>query len=127
MTSCSSLDLLGYKNLGNHYYLWEGDHYNYYIIWNPNEKRAKTGGAEIIEHVFKYDFNKDFIIAKTTEYKSSKDSINKFWIIDKRKPTKSDTEKWKDDLLTGPLDSIGLINYLKQMKIELKLKNVPAH
>jgi hypothetical protein len=127
ITSCTSLDALGYKNLGNHYFIWEEDHYKYSIIWNPNDSQAHVGGALVISDVVKYDYNKTYIIAQTTEYKTSKDSINKFWLINKSKTIDFNKKNWKDILLIGPLDSIGLIKHMQQNKIELQLKAVPSH
>ncbi len=123
ITSCSSLDVLGYKNLGNHYFIWEGDHYKYSIIWTPDDSHAKVGGTLVISDVVKYDYNKIFIITKTTEYKTSKDSINKFWLINKSRVIDFNKKNW-DGILIGPLDSLGLIKQMQQNKIELKLKDV---
>ncbi|MEN0052357.1 MAG: hypothetical protein AAGC65_01745 [Mucilaginibacter sp.] len=124
--SCSSLDIFGYKNLGNHYFIWEGDHYKYSIIWTPDDSHAKVGGALVIGDVVKYDYNKTYIIAKTTEYKISNDSINKFWLINKSRFVDTSNKNW-DGILTGPLDSLGLIEKMRQNKIELKLKDVSSH
>lgn len=120
--SCSSLDIWGYKSLGNHYFLWEADHYKYDIIWNNDDSDAKAGGALIIGDVVKYNYNENYIIVKTTEYNSDKDSINKFWFINK-----SQSMAPKNWAAIGPLDSIGFINYMKYKKIKLKLIDVPSH
>jgi hypothetical protein len=116
ISSCSSLNIWGYKNLGDHYFLWEADHYKYDLIWTDNDRHAEAGGALIIENIVKYDYNKAYIIAKTTEYKSANDSINKFWLIDKRKV--------RDVTLIQPLDSIGLIKFMQKNEIKLILKDV---
>lgn len=121
--SCSSLDVLGYKNLGNHYFLWEGDHYKYSIIWTPNDSHAIVGGALVINNVVKYDFNEKFIIAKTTDYITSTDSINKFWLIYKNKAIHPNENAW-NNALTGPLDSIGLIRRMRRNDIKLILQAI---
>lgn len=125
INSCSSLAMFGYKDLGSHYFIWEGDHYKYSIIWTPDDSHAKVGGALVIGDVVKYDYNKIYIIAKTTEYKTSNDSINKYWLINKSKVIDSNKKNW-DGILIGPLDSLGLIKQMRLNKIELTLKDVPS-
>lgn len=115
------------RNLGNHYFLWEGDHYKYDIVWSHNENNGSAGGTIITENVVMYSFNESYVIAKTKEYKTSTDSAIKFWLIDKRMPVDFNKENWKKTIVTGPLDSIGLIRHMRLNKIELTLKDVPSH
>lgn len=130
ISACTSLDWNGYKKLGDHFFLWEADHYKYDIIWCEDESRAHTGGplvTEPNEQVVKYNYNDKYIIYKTTEYKNSRDSINRFWLIDKAAPgadKPNERPNWKAAFVTGPLDSASLSDYLKKHQINLKVSEM---
>jgi hypothetical protein len=126
--SCTSLDFFGYKDLGNHYFLWKGDHYLYSIIYSQNDQ-ARVGGTLIIgpnKNVVKYNSNNEYIIAKTIAYKSELDSVSEFWIIDK-KPILNFDKNDKANVLTGPLDSATFARKLKTGNILLNWIDVPKH
>jgi hypothetical protein len=62
--SCSSLDFWGSKNLGNHYFLYEGDGYTYSIVYNDRDNGSEGGTIIIDQHIIRLNYNDHFIIAK---------------------------------------------------------------
>ena len=117
-SSCTSLDVLGYKSLGNHYFLWEEDHHIYSVIWSQNENSAASGGVSIIENVSEYSYNDKYITIKTDP---KSDHKARFWLIDKRSAINFSKKNWEQEILSGPLDSIGFTELLSRKKIDPKL------
>jgi hypothetical protein len=96
------------ENLGNGYfYLGDG---NESQILLGNEK--KNSGVTIVpQEVVKYNFDKNFIIAKSSSNVDNK-KTELYWIIDK-------SEK---DSIVG-LDSLSFVKKLKALNINMILKN----
>ncbi|MBS1500919.1 MAG: hypothetical protein JST32_02570 [Bacteroidetes bacterium] len=120
-TSCTTKQLYGYKDLGNHYFLWEDDHSRHSIIWCQNDKNIKLGGALVIgmtKDVTKYSCDNRYIFIETLEYNDSKQSLREFWIIDKLIPINFSKENWKDKIINGPLDSISFVSSLPEGSIK---------
>jgi hypothetical protein len=113
----SSCSLTNDRDLGNHYFLWEADGHFYEIIYGDI-----GGGSEVVGHVVeKVSFNDNYIIAKTKTYSTHKSFVEAFWLIDKTKPVDFKNKNWKQAVLTGPIDSVGLFEILSKKKISLKL------
>ncbi|MBF9255817.1 hypothetical protein I2I11_21135 [Pontibacter sp. 172403-2] len=95
------------EELGSNYY-YMGDGRESQILLSRNEKRG--GGQTIVpEEVTHYDFNSEYIIARSIQDRYSKEI--KFWIIDKRQGTQP-----------LPLDSIEFNKELEKLNLDLKLQ-----
>ena len=97
------------EELGQNYY-YLGDANESQILLNLRPKANKRVGQTIIPaEVIKYNFNQDFIIAKTMQSVDGKKSFE-YWIVDKR--LKNDSLKASDSL-----------TFFKEIeKVNLKLK-----
>ncbi len=98
-------------DLGNKYIFIQD--YPQAIIFNTS-KECKSCGRNIVPpNVLSYEFNERYIIAKSRDF-MGEDKQLKYWIIDKK----------KDGAQVEPLDSISFYKQLKELKIDLKFKEV---
>lgn len=95
----------------NYYYLGDANESQILINLKP-ESNNKFGKTVIYPEVVEYNFNDNYIIAKSKEVIDNK-RIDKFWLIDKRK---------KNDSII-PMDSIKFSLQLDSLKLNIKLKN----
>jgi hypothetical protein len=95
-------------DLGNKYrYIQD---YPQVIIYHNTDKYKGTGNEIISPIILEYNFNEEFIVAKTRDLET-KDAI--FWIINKMEQK---TEKF--------LDSLEFCTILKERNINLTLKPI---
>ena len=126
ISSCSLSILLGDKNLGKGYFLFENG--NFTCIVKSFKKTYKGGGLEIIPYqVTKYEFNKYYIIAISVEPKTN---VRSFWIINKKIPINlnicresANFDKALKSNVIGPIDSITFYKILYKENIKLKFDN----
>jgi hypothetical protein len=107
LTACVFRHTSIIEELGNGYY-YMGDGNESQILYNEKGKTDSgliVTGPEIVE----YNFNKDFIIAKSTTIIGDS---TKFWIIDKK------LKSHKFD----PMDSLQFYRELDRLDIDLKLR-----
>ena len=121
--SCTSLDFWGYKNLGNHFFLSEGDGYTYSIVYNDRDNGSEGGTIIIDKHIIRLNYNDHFIMAKRIVYEPFGPGMVTFWLIDKTKIFDFNKKNWKEGVVTGPLDSVALDKYLRQRSIDLNWGN----
>ena len=110
--SCVNNSTDNIQELGsNYYYLGDANESQILINLKPKSK-DKFGKTVISPEVVEYNFNDNYIIAKSIEVIDNK-TIDKFWLIDKRK---------KNDSIS-PMDSIKFSHQLDSLKLNIKLKN----
>ena len=108
------------NSLGGNYYLWEGDgRQEYSIIYSLNGHEHDSGLNILSENVSEINFNERYIIAKTF----AQNDVAHFWLIDKTKPINTKKERWNQEVVLGPLDSVGLFVLLNREKINLNFSN----
>jgi hypothetical protein len=99
------------EELGNNYY-YLGDSNESQILLNLKpENKSKFGKTIIPPEVIEYNFNNDFIIAKTLEMIDNNKNY-KYWIVDKQRN--------KDSI--EPLDSINFFKALDNLNLNIKFK-----
>ena len=97
--------------LGNGYY-YLGDENESQILLDDSKKlNYKSGITVIPPEVIEYNFNNNFIIAKTLEVVDNNKNY-KYWIVDKQKS--------KDSI--KPLDSINFFKALDSLNLNIKFK-----
>lgn len=108
-TSCIYNHTDNIEILGNRFY-YLGDGNESQILYDPTENVDYKFGITVIPpEVIKYNFNDQYIIAKTLD---SLDSKRNYWLVDKTKDFSS----------LMPLDSINFYRKLDSLAITLKLK-----
>lgn len=124
LTGCSCHSWMRIVEMGNNFALVEADdtsiHYDY--SGGGNCFLGKYAAGVIPEQVLAYNYNDRWIIAKSGSRDRSKEC--EYWIVDKdynftrlgyREELKAQT--------IGPLDSIQFYNKLKELGIDLGLKD----
>lgn len=110
--SCIHNSTNNIEELGsNYYYLGDANESQILINLKPQSK-SKFGKTIISPEVVEYNFNDNYIIAKSLEVIDNK-TIDKFWIINKRK---------KNDSII-PMDSTKFSHQLDSLQLNIKLKN----
>lgn len=100
-----NIDILG----EGYYYL--GDSNESQILLDDNKNQTYKSGITIIPpEVIEYNFNNNFIIAKTLEVADNKKNYN-YWIVDKRR--KNDSFK--------PFDSVSFFKEINNLHLNIKL------
>ena len=99
------------EELGSNYY-YLGDSNESQILLNLKpENKSKFGKTIIPPEVIEYNFNNNFIIAKTLEVLDNNKNY-KYWIVDKQKS--------KDSI--KPMDSINFFKALDSLNLNIKFK-----
>ncbi len=120
----SSCNFGGVKQLGNSFAIVESD-VKYVFIQYCTDENCDVGILVIPSKVIEYNYDKDWIIAKTRD---SESNIS-YWIVDKHINTLNSKKLYENIKLKtfGPLDSIVFHKIIELRRINLALKKSENH